>query len=137
MPNGYGTINKGQGTNGIGRKYLAHRFAYELAVGPIPVGLDIDHLCRVRNCVNPDHLEAVTRRENLMRSPIALTALNARKIQCTKGHALADDNLVVHSDGKRGCRTCRKAASDRSDLRKKIKRNSLKGLTNGSELQGW
>jgi len=50
-----------------GHRSMAHRFAYEMAKGPIPLGLDIDHLCRVRHCVNPHHLEAVTRRENLLR----------------------------------------------------------------------
>ena len=65
----------GATTTGYGRFHLAmglplvvaHRFAYETLVGPVPAGLDLDHLCRVRRCVNPAHLEPVTRRENLMR----------------------------------------------------------------------
>lgn len=52
-----------------GRTRKAHRVAYELLVGPVPEGLDLDHLCRVRRCVNPEHLEPVTRQENLRRSP--------------------------------------------------------------------
>jgi len=61
--NGYGTFKMDY------RKRLAHRLAYEFYVGAIPKGLVIDHLCRVRHCVNPDHLEAVTHAENLLRRP--------------------------------------------------------------------
>jgi hypothetical protein len=64
----------------------AHVFSYQIAKGLVPKGLELDYLCRNRGCVNPDHLEAVTRRENLMRSPIAMPAINARKKTCPKGH---------------------------------------------------
>lgn len=60
-----------------GRMGYAHRFAYETAVGPIPAGFDIDHLCRNRRCVRPSHLEAVTRRENLMRGQTLTAAHHA------------------------------------------------------------
>lgn len=59
---GYGSFN-----HTWDRKVPAHRYAYEFCVGPIPEGLQIDHLCRVHNCVNPDHLEPVTARENVRR----------------------------------------------------------------------
>lgn len=96
--NGYGYIK----ADGISN---AHRLAYELLVGPIPDGLQIDHLCRVRNCVNPDHLEPVTAWENTMRSTAA-SALNARKTECLRGHPFSDENTYYSKDGRRYCREC-------------------------------
>ena len=71
--NGYGQWN-----DGTGRMVTAHRQAYETLVGLVPVGLDLDHLCRVRQCVNPDHLEPVTRLENLRRGPSTIIAIQER-----------------------------------------------------------
>ena len=88
-----------------GRKRYAHRVAYELIKGKIPEGLQIDHLCRVRACVNPDHLEPVTCRENLHRGE-TFNAANAAKTHCPQGHPLSGDNLYVRPDGRRGCKTC-------------------------------
>ena len=76
-PRGYGQFRSG------GRAFLAHRFAYELWVGPIPDGLVLDHLCRVRHCVNHDHLEPVTQKENTLRG-IGFVAVNAVKEVCPK-----------------------------------------------------
>lgn len=101
MSNGYGTF----GLNG--KKILAHRFSYIIAKGPIPDGLTIDHLCRVRNCVNPSHLEAVTMRENLLRGN-TLTAKEAAQTHCLRGHAFDGNNLIKLKNGKRGCRSCKK-----------------------------
>jgi hypothetical protein len=100
---GYGQIN-------VGNRQIrgVHRVAYELWVGPIPDGLHIDHLCRVRLCVNPDHLEAVTQRENNRRS-LSPTALNAAKTHCPQGHPYVDGNLAVDKRGFRHCRTCNRA----------------------------
>jgi hypothetical protein len=87
-----------------GRLVGAHRAAYQLFVGPIPVGLTLDHLCRVRRCVRPDHLEAVTNRENILRGANHVAA-QARQTHCLRGHEFAGDNLRVRQ-GKRYCQAC-------------------------------
>lgn len=90
----------------------AHRFAYTLLVGPIPAGLQIDHLCRNTMCVRPEHLEAVTQRTNMLRG-IGPQAINHRKTHCVNGHPLAGESLYayVREDGRsaRRCRTCNTA----------------------------
>lgn len=91
---------------GYGRFYTAanppvdsaHRVAHRLFIGPIAAGLDVDHLCSVRNCVNPDHLEAVTRLENIQR-------VYRGQTHCNNGHELTPDNLVT-SHPRRTCKTC-------------------------------
>ena len=89
-----------------GRAIAAHRWAYETVVEP--TALDLDHLCRVRNCVNPDHLEPVTRRENLLRGE-TLTARNAAKTHCPKDHPLTEGNLCGGMRGRK-CKTCKNEA---------------------------
>lgn len=100
---GYGRIT----VNGQGR--FVHRVAYELLVGPIPDGLQIDHVkasgCTNRNCVNPEHLEPVTSRENNLRSD-CVSARNAAKTHCPKGHPYDDDNTYMTKAGTRQCRRC-------------------------------
>ena len=94
----------GYGHIGIdGRRVAAHRASWELYRGPIPEGLQIDHLCRVRNCVNPDHLEPVTQAENVRRG-MSPTAVAAREKRCFKGHSMEDP--WIGGDGKRRCRIC-------------------------------
>lgn len=76
-----------------------------MEVGPIPEGMDLDHTCRNRGCVNPEHLEPVTTQVNTLRG-IGPTAENARKTHCKHGHPLEGDNLYVDPEGKRKCRAC-------------------------------
>ena len=100
--------NKGYGTFAPkwNARVYAHRWSYEQAKGAIPDGLEIDHLCRNPACVNPDHLEAVTHRENILRSD-APTAVNASKTHCSNGHPFDDENTYVRRDrAGRNCRTC-------------------------------
>ncbi|WP_096302916.1 HNH endonuclease signature motif containing protein [Jatrophihabitans sp. GAS493] len=89
-----------------GRKTLAHRYAYELLVGPIPDGLSLDHLCRNPPCVNPAHLEPVTHRENVLRGE-GPAAHHATKTHCPSGHAYSSENTVVDNRNRRVCRTCK------------------------------
>jgi hypothetical protein len=91
-----------------GRTQLAHRLIYEHERGPIPDGLVIDHLCRNRGCVNPDHLEVVTTRTNLLRGD-TLAAANVAKTHCRNGHEYDDANTYRAPDGQRMCRVCMRA----------------------------
>lgn len=99
---GYGQIRVG------GRLVYVHRFAWERVNGPVPSGLELDHLCRNRTCVNPDHLEAVTRQVNTLRG-VSFAASNARKTHCPFGHEYTPDNTYVNPKGSRVCRTCKNA----------------------------
>ncbi len=90
------------------RDHSAHRFAWEIANGPVPDGLVIDHLCRVRHCVNPAHMEPVTNAENILRGECP-PAVNARKTHCPRGHEFTTENTYVYPDGRRECRECRRA----------------------------
>lgn len=103
---GYGkmAIRESDGTT---KTRAVHRIAYEAVVGPIPERLTIDHLCRVRACAEPAHLEAVTLRENILRGT-SISARNARKTECLRGHPFDSANTYYYS-GRRGCRECRAA----------------------------
>lgn len=94
---GYGYIKGDDGKN-----VLAHRLSYEWASGPIAVGLEVDHLCRVTSCVNPEHLEAVTPLENARRRKDV-------KTHCAQGHEYTQENSLYDGRGNRLCRTCRNA----------------------------
>ena len=99
---GYGSFWNGSA------QVLAHRWAYEFCVGPIPEGLTIDHLCLVVLCVRPDHLEPVSNRENVLRGGGAC-AQNARKTQCKRGHELTENNIYRRPGRprERECLMCR------------------------------
>jgi len=84
------------------KRTKAHRFGWELLVGPIPDGLEIDHLCRNHGCVNPDHLEPVTHAENLRRG---VSPLGRVKNVCAYGHQMSDS--YQRPDGQRDCRLCK------------------------------
>lgn len=94
---------------------ITHRWAYEQMVGPIPDGLDLDHTCRERSCVNPWHLEPVSRSENLRRG----YAARGVRTHCSNGHAFDAANTFQRSDGGRGCRFCRNTNSRASKARAK------------------
>jgi hypothetical protein len=102
---GYGLVKQDK------RQRLTHRVAYEHWRGVIPLGQPLDHLCRVRCCVNPRHLEVVTARENSLRSETSLAAVNARKTECLNGHELVGDNLDPYhlARGERRCKQCSRA----------------------------
>jgi hypothetical protein len=93
-----------------GKTTQVHRAMYEHHRGPIPDGLTLDHLCRVRRCVNPAHLEPVTGQENTLRG-VGPTAENAVKTHCPKGHSYEGLNLYIDKSGRRHCRECRRARS--------------------------
>lgn len=100
---GYGIIKKGE------KITLAHRLVYTTLVGPIPPGLTLDHLCRVRECVNPAHLEPVTLSENCRRGESPM-ARHARKTSCVNGHPFNEENTCRSQDSRgrwrRACRVC-------------------------------
>ena len=103
---GYGMIGGSPPEYKDYRPILAHRVAYKLLIGPIPKDCEIDHLCRNRKCVNPQHLEAVSHKVNCLRgnSP---PAIRSRQTHCAKGHPLVGLNLYIHPNtGYRKCRIC-------------------------------
>lgn len=100
------------------RKRVAHRLMYELVIGEVDSALTLDHLCRVRAYVNPEHLEPVTRVENILRG-IGPTAVNARKDECVHGHALTEDNIYRSRSGSRHCRECALRRAREHKARKK------------------
>jgi hypothetical protein len=104
---GYGTFKLN------GTMVLAHRVAYQLLKGPIPAGMQLDHLCRNRGCVNPDHLEPVTREENLKRSP----RHPSNKGFCPQGHPYSGDNLLLWDRKGTKARVCRECHRQRNAAR--------------------
>lgn len=106
---GYGRLSRKK----AGDTSLAHRISYEQFVGPIPDGFQIDHLCRVRNCVNPAHLEPVIYVENRRRRAVHQT-------HCKNGHPFDDQNTYIQSDGARACRICRRDFRAEYEVRKRF-----------------
>jgi hypothetical protein len=116
--NGYAMASVGGATCRI------HRLSYELFVGQIPKGMHIDHLCRVRGCVNPQHLEVVTPRENILRG-VGISAQHAAQTECKNGHPFTEDNLVNTSSGKRRCKACSRVYCQEQRKRRKIRGSYL------------
>lgn len=102
------------------RTVRAHRWAYEYLVAPILQGLELDHLCRNPSCVNPDHLEPVSREENLWRG-LGCRVRNGTVNHCPQGHEYTTDNTYTTKDGNKTCRICRADSRRRHELKKKEK----------------
>lgn len=107
------------------RRMLAHRWSYQQFVGPIPAGLEIDHACRNPLCVNPAHLEPVTRRVNVMRGT-SPNARNRAKTHCINGHELTQENCYQTKWPRfRECKHCARVAQRQRYARKRLQTNSL------------
>lgn len=100
---GYGQIGAGRRPS---KPLFAHRVSFELHKGPIPADLVVDHMCRNRACVNPDHLRLLTRGDNVLCGD-TLSAANAAKMECINGHAF-DVHGKTNADGVRVCMECRR-----------------------------
>ena len=115
---GYGAVGRG------GSKFQTHRIAYELLVGAIPNGLELDHLCRTPPCLNPEHLEPVTRLENQRRAFLAVGHHQSKKTHCLRGHPFNLFNTYFHG-GSRQCRVCK-------NLSEKAKRREAQRIAIGT-----
>lgn len=119
-PDGYGKLYH------RGRTHYVHRLAYEAFIGPYPDwATQTDHLCRNKSCFNPEHLEAVTARTNMLRG-MAPTALAVRTGVCLRGHALTPENVYVQPSGKRNCRKCSRIRGRRHQARAEERRRERK-----------
>lgn len=114
---GYGNFK-----DSSGKTRTAHCVSYEQLVGPIPTGLELDHLCRVLNCVNPGHLEPVTKTENCLRG-VSFAAINARKTHCNHGHEFNEANTYIGPNKDRACKACHSRIS--RNRRARIKAQAL------------
>lgn len=127
LVNGYGRFSFGSDRTGTKREVLAYKYIYESLHGLVPQGLELDHLCRVRACCNPDHLDPVTHAENMKRSPLTndgrLGAVHAAKTHCPNGHPYDEENTKVSTQrngwAHRTCRACQRirAAARRANAR--------------------
>jgi len=116
--------NAGKNENGYGRFWhddiakMAHRYSHERCTGEIPIDFEIDHLCKNPSCVNPSHLEAVTKLENIRRSDVGI--YNLRKTHCNYGHPYSGYNLYIRPDRiHRECRQCRNRLKREARARKR------------------
>lgn len=121
-PCGYGRVKRG------GKLLLAHRVAYEAWNGRIEEGKELDHLCRVRCCVNPKHLEPVSHRENIRRGDLKTNSHNGSKTHCPRGHELSGANLVVERNWSGGLsRRCKTCSYDKNRERARKRYLAMKG----------
>lgn len=104
-PTGYGQIGVD------GRRVSVHRISYQAFHGVIPLGLEVDHICRVRHCVNPYHLQAVTHAENVRR---AIRKVKPLRVNCRNGHPMTEGNTYLRPDGKTDCKDCKRVVRTRS-----------------------
>lgn len=114
-------------TNGYGRagRMYAHRLLYVAFNGPIPAGLEVDHLCMVRTCVNAAHLEAVDQAENKRRAHYAKTG---ERVACKHGHPWTPENVFTRQ-GRQRCLTCRRESSQRHDAQRKAARHAARQVS--------
>lgn len=112
---GYGSIKV------AGRARYTHILTYELEIGPVPDGFELDHICRTTRCRSPYHLEPVTHRVNILRGDRrGMGAAERRRTHCPRGHPYSGDNLVNRKNGARGCRACDRARSLRNYYQRKV-----------------
>lgn len=121
IPSGYGSFHVSR-TKTVG----AHRYAWEALHGPIPDDLTIDHLCRNKQCVNPDHMEVVTRGVNTLRA-IDIGARNRHKTHCSNGHEYTPENTRIKADKSRRCRTCDRERESKRGPRSRLKQSRSSG----------
>jgi len=126
--NGYGKFRMQN------RHWLAHRAAWTMFKGPIPKGLTIDHLCRVRNCVNPAHLEPVTQRENILRGN-SMAAQCMRTNRCSHGHEFTEENTRIGPNGQRYCRECCRNRAHKSYLADPVKKREIQRLWYANHIE--
>ncbi|MGY8831955.1 MAG: HNH endonuclease signature motif containing protein [Pseudomonadales bacterium] len=98
---------------------LAHRWAHERFIGPIPDGMEVDHLCANTCCVNPAHLEAVTSEENRRRA-LEVFVPRSTLERCANGHPWRIESTYINSKGRRTCKVCR--AASEAARRERLKR---------------
>lgn len=120
-PNGYGFFLTGR--KPFKKPNNAHRWIYEFFNGPIQDGLVIDHLCRTRNCVNPNHMEPVTMRENLMRG-LSPSSLNAKKQTCPNGHPLVPIPDHCNTNSRRHCPICERTHALKWNIEHRERKNA-------------
>ena len=121
-PDGYGQVRY------HGKMQKAHRIAYLLTIGNIPDDMELDHLCKSRDCINPNHLEPVTRETNINRSD-SLAVKNRQKTHCPKGHPYSEENTILDkSSGGRRCQICRR---EQAKYRKRWRLASFHGTPKG------
>lgn len=109
---GYGLVGR------KGKMWRVHRYVFQLLAGPLIDGLQLDHLCRVRHCANPCHLEQVTAKTNVERAEKASGQRNAHKTHCPQGHPYTGRNLI-REEGRRRCRKCQRLRKAKREARQR------------------